>query len=163
MYQYLKFLPGSNVVRILTNPYQYLSHSEFCVWGKKSFEQRLKCPLPITLDCPLCHKEYRPKPRWIIPVVSRRDDKIYLIDIGWGIFSNLKNYVLDTRWGDPKNYDIDFYLESNKLIIIPKSNMHLPFDKFKYVVNTEYLTKVTKPCRQSLKIIEKRNYEPVRL
>jgi hypothetical protein len=172
MFKFLKLEPGSNRIRILTTPYQYYSHDNLIIKGKQPFEQKLKCPTALlgleNVKCKICLDGHRSKPRWMLGVVSYKDNESYLLDIDHKYFSKLRDLARHLSWGDPTKYDIDFvvnnYCESysiddNKVIPIP----HSDFDNTKYLdqIDIKQLSEMCKPSLEDLDIIESNKYEEI--
>jgi hypothetical protein len=110
MYSFLKLQEGSNEVRIISKPYQYFCHPTLLPKGSQPHEQKLKCAALRGEDssiCPLCKDGDRSRPRWIVPLISRRDKQIYLFDFDLYTFSQLRDFARSKMWGDPENYDVD--------------------------------------------------------
>jgi len=113
------------------------------------------------LKCSLC-EEHKARPRWMIPLVSRRDDKIYLIDIGYDEFSFLRELARSSHWGNPEKYDLDFSLEDGRIKILPIPNMHLDFDNSKYPLDKKELQDVCTASMKDLEVVLTKNYEKVK-
>lgn len=106
---FLKLAPGSNVVRILTLPYQYYLH-KYKFEGEKGFGHRIYCSAKHG-SCAVCAKGDKPKRRWLIGVIDRKTNSYKILDIGWSILKGVKTYNSDEDWGDPTHYDIDIVVD----------------------------------------------------
>jgi len=126
---FLKLNPGSNYVRIVTQPYQYRAHSKYVVKGEPHYGQKLKCaamPDPTLMLCKPCNDGERFHARWILGVISRKDSAFHYLDIGFEIFGQISSLVRTPLWGEPKDYDVDFLINDyDKVQIIPQEKINL--------------------------------------
>lgn len=96
---------GSNPVRIVTRPQQYVVHSGIKRTGDKGYGQKVKCS-KSNGSCPLCDMGYETSLRWFLGVIDRDTNTYKVLDIGPSIFFDIKT-LNDGRWGDPTKYDLD--------------------------------------------------------
>jgi hypothetical protein len=108
---WLRLSPGSNLVRILTLPYQYYQH-RYEIEGGKKYGYRVNCSM-ANGSCELCDKDNKPKRRWLLGVIDRKTNMFRMLDVGYGVFGNIKTYAQDEDWGDPSQYDIDIICNPN--------------------------------------------------
>lgn len=109
---FLRLSPGSNIVRLLTLPYQYHQHKHMIPGGKK-FGYRINCS-GANGSCPLCEMpDNKPKRRWFLGVISRKDNAYRVLDIGFAVFKAIQTLAKDEDWGDPSRYDIDIVVDPN--------------------------------------------------
>jgi len=109
---FLRLDEGSNEMRLVTQPFQYLVH-KYNKEGDTGFGQKVYCSM-IHGSCPLCATGDKPKPRWLIGVISRKTGKYQILDISYAVFSQIRKYARNTaRWGDPTKYDIDIVVDKN--------------------------------------------------
>jgi len=118
--EFLKLHSDSNVMRVLGLPYQYYSHPKYSSFFSLSHEQKLQCSI-LHGECSLCNEGDRVIPRWIIHVLSRRDQRLYLLDVGHSIFASLRKLYKSPQWGDLENYDINI-CQANSLF--PEMNIY---------------------------------------
>lgn len=108
---FLRLGPGSNVVRLLTLPFQYHQHKTLVPGGKK-WGYRVNCS-GANGSCPLCDKGEKPKRRWFLGVIDRKNDQYKILDIGYAVFKAIQTLAKDDDWGDPSRYDIDIVVDPN--------------------------------------------------
>jgi hypothetical protein len=109
---FLRLKEGSNEMRIITQPFQYLVH-KYKKEGDPGFGQKVSCSM-IHGSCPLCAAGDKAKPRWLLGVISRDGGKYQILDISFAVFGQIRKYARNTaRWGDPTKYDIDVVVDKN--------------------------------------------------
>ena len=109
---FLRLDEGSNELRLITQPFQYLVH-KYKKEGDPGFGQKISCSA-IHGSCPLCAIGDKAKPRWLLGVISRKTGKYQILDISFAVFSQIRKYARNTaRWGDPTKYDIDIVVDKN--------------------------------------------------
>jgi hypothetical protein len=106
---FMKLLEGDNVVRVVTNPYQFVVH-----WVKDSngANKRIRCSIK---DCPLCKQGIKSQFRWYIGVINRKTKNAEILEISHQIYEGIKGYakspdwnVFHTHeWGKVMGYDIN--------------------------------------------------------
>lgn len=111
---FLRLDEGSNEVRLVTQPFQYLHHKvKKEPNNPKDFGQKVLCSA-IHGSCPVCATGDKAKPRWLIGVISRKTGTYKILDISYAVFSQIRKYAKNTqRWGDPSKYDIDIIVDKN--------------------------------------------------
>ena len=100
---FMQLVEGENPIRIITNPYQFIVHWFNDVTGTK---RKIRCAVD---DCPLCRKGDRPQCRWFIGVIDRKSNIPKILEISSQIYTGIKRYASNPKWGDVKNYDINIY------------------------------------------------------
>jgi hypothetical protein len=110
---FLRLGPGSNIVRLLTLPYQYHQHKLTLPGGKK-FGYRINCS-GANGSCPICEMgaEHKAKRRWFLGVIDRKNNTYKTLDIGFAVFKAIQTLAKDEDWGDPSRYDIDIVVDPN--------------------------------------------------
>ena len=109
---FLRLDEGSNELRLITQPFQYLVH-KYKKEGDKGFGQKVMCSA-MHGSCPLCAIGDKAKPRWLIGVISRKTQTFKILDISFAVFSQIRKYARNTqRWGDPTKYDMDVVVDKN--------------------------------------------------
>lgn len=108
---FLRLGPGSNIVRLVTDPFQYYQH-KYKIPGDKGYGHRIACSGANGV-CAVCKKGDKPKRRWLIGVIDRKTSTYKILDIGWSVFKGIKTYAEDEDWGDPSRYDIDIVVDPN--------------------------------------------------
>lgn len=109
---FLRLDEGSNEMRIITQPFQYLVH-KYKKEGDPGFGQKVSCSM-IHGTCPLCVAGDKAKPRWLLGVISRKTGTYKILDISYAVFGQIRKYARNTaRWGDPTKYDIDIVVDKN--------------------------------------------------
>lgn len=111
---FLRLDEGSNELRILTQPSQYLVHKiKKDPNNPKDFGQKVSCSASHG-SCPACDLGDKAKPRWLLGVISRKTGTYKILDISFAVFSQIRKYAKNTaRWGDPTKYDIDIVVDKN--------------------------------------------------
>lgn len=109
---YLKLGSGSNIVRLLTAPYQYYQHKFKFPNEKTGYGHRINCS-GAHGSCAVCAQGDKPKRRWLVGVLDRKSNAYKVLDISWAIFKNVQDYNRDIDWGDPTSYDIDIVVNPN--------------------------------------------------
>lgn len=109
---FLRLDEGSNEMRLVTQPFQYLVH-KYKKEGDPGYGQKISCSA-IHGSCPLCAMGDKAKPRWLIGVISRKTGTYKILDVSFAVFSQIRKYARNTaRWGDPTKYDIDVFVDKN--------------------------------------------------
>lgn len=109
---FLRLEEGSNEMRLVTQPFQYLVH-KYKKEGDSGFGQKVSCSA-IHGSCPLCAMGDKAKPRWLLGVISRKTGTYKILDISFAVFSQIRKLARNTqRWGDPSKYDIDIVVDKN--------------------------------------------------
>lgn len=109
---FLRLDEGSNELRLITQPYQYLVH-KYKKEGEPGFGHKVSCSM-VHGSCPLCALGDKPKPRWLLGVISRKTDTSKILDISFAVYSQIRKLARNTaRWGDPTKYDIDIVVDKN--------------------------------------------------
>jgi hypothetical protein len=111
---FLRLDEGSNEMRIITQPFQYLVHKyKKDPNNPKDFGQKVSCSA-IHGSCPLCTMGDKAKPRWLLGVISRKTGTYKVLDVSFAVFSQIRKLARNTaRWGDPTKYDIDIVVDKN--------------------------------------------------
>jgi hypothetical protein len=109
---FLRLEEGSNEMRLVTQPFQYLVH-KYKKENDPGFGQKVSCSA-IHGSCPLCTTGDKAKPRWLLGVISRKTGTYKILDISFAVFSQIRKLARNTqRWGDPTKYDIDIVVDKN--------------------------------------------------
>lgn len=53
----------------------------------------------------------KPKPRWFIGVITRKDQSYKILDVGYAVYQSIRKLATNPRWGDPSKYDIDIFVD----------------------------------------------------
>ncbi len=108
---FLRLDEGSNEVRLLTQPFQYFVH-KYKKEGDTGFGQKVQCSA-IHGSCPLCATGDKAKPRWLLGVISRKTNTYKILDISFAVFSQIRKYAKNAKFGDPTKYDINIEVDKN--------------------------------------------------
>lgn len=109
---FLRLDEGSNELRLVTQPFQYLVH-KYKKEGEAGFGHKVQCSM-VHGSCPLCAAGDKAKPRWLLGVISRKTDTFKILDISFAVYSQIRKLARNTqRWGDPTKYDIDIVVDKN--------------------------------------------------
>ncbi len=111
---FLRLEEGSNEMRLITQPFQYLVHKvKKDPNNPKDFGQKVPCSA-LHGSCPLCSIGDKAKPRWLLGVISRKTGTYKILDVSFAVFSQIRKLARNTqRWGDPTKYDIDIVVDKN--------------------------------------------------
>jgi len=99
---YMKLEQGSNVVRIVTQPYQF----SVC-WVKDPQDVSRKVRSALVPSCPLVKRGEKLQKRWYVGVIERRSGTPKVLEVSSQIMAGLKDLANDSDWGNPKGYDVD--------------------------------------------------------
>lgn len=164
---WLRLDEGSNEVRLLTQPFQYLVH-KYKKEGDKGYGQKVMCSMSHG-SCPLCEAGDKAKPRWLLGVISRKTNTFKILDISFAVFSHIRKYAKNVqRWGDPTKYDIDIVVDKNggstgyySVQALPKEPLSAADQQIKDSVDLEDLRRRIMPPKpeQVQKRIDKINGE----
>lgn len=108
---FLRLDEGSNEIRLLTQPFQYFVH-KYKKEGDTGFGQKVQCSA-IHGSCPLCATGDKAKPRWLLGVISRKTNTYKILDISFAVFSQIRKYAKNAKFGDPTKYDINIEVDKN--------------------------------------------------
>lgn len=109
---FLRLDGGSNEMRLITQPFQYLVH-KYKKEGDPGYGQKISCSA-IHGSCPLCLNGDKAKPRWLLGVICRKTGTFKILDVSFAVFSQIRKLARNTaRWGDPTKYDIDIVVDKN--------------------------------------------------
>lgn len=144
---YMKLEQGSNVVRIITQPYQFT-----VCWIKDPQGVPRKVRSALVPACPLVKRGEKLQKRWYVGVLERRTGQAKIMEVSSQIMAALKDLASDGDWGNPKGYDIDVKRGnpgSQPLYrVVAKPKKPLTDDEAKlaksFVENTDF-AKMTKP------------------
>ena len=177
MTPFYELKPGANYLRFIGLPWQYRAHSDLVIKGDPSYGQRVMCLADMgdfvaedrSNGCFLC-RDNSSGSRWILPLI--KDDQVFLIDIGYGVFSQLRFLARHMFWNDPTNYLIDIDFEFNyetmktitrvtPCIIKPLSDEEM---KLKTNFDEKILSQLTEPPNQAYrdKLQDKGYHNPVK-
>jgi hypothetical protein len=148
---WLKLDEGSNELRLITQPFQFLVH-KYKKDDSDKFGQKVYCSA-IHGSCPLCDMGDKAKPRWLLGVISRKTGTYKILDISYAVFSQVRKYAKSTKWGDPTKYDLDIVVDKQggatgyySVQPIPKEPLSAADQKIKDDVDLDELKrKVTPP------------------
>jgi len=108
---FLRLLEGSNEIRLVTRPYQYLVHKhKKDPQNPKDFGIKVACSA-IHGSCPLCSQGNAAKPRWLLGVIERKTGSYKILDVGYAVFQQIRKLAKNQKWGDPTKYDLDILVD----------------------------------------------------
>lgn len=111
---WLRLEEGSNVVRLVTKPHQYIVHKGVKKVGDKGFGQKVYCSNPTGEgSCPCCDLGSKASQRWFIGVIEEKSNQYKILDISYQVFSQIRKLARNPKWGDPIKYDIDIVVDKN--------------------------------------------------
>ena len=108
---WLRLDEGSNVIRLVTAPHQYLVHKSVKAENDPGFGQKVSCSM-IHGSCDLCAQGHKAGPRWLLGVIDRRSASYKILDVSYQIFSQIRKLAKETDvWGDPTKYDLNIIVD----------------------------------------------------
>jgi len=108
---FLRLLEGSNEVRLVTRPYQYLVHKyKKEPNNPKDYGTKISCSA-IHGKCVLCNEGNSAKPRWLLGVIERKTGSYKILDVGYAVFQQIRKLAKNPKWGDPGKYDVDILVD----------------------------------------------------
>lgn len=108
---FLRLEEGENIMRLVTQPYQYLVH-KYKKEDDKGYGQKISCSA-MHGSCPLCDLGDKAKRRWFLGVISRKTGTYKVLDISYAVFSQIKKLAQSQHFGDPSKYDIVIVVDKN--------------------------------------------------
>ena len=105
--EFMRLAEGENIVRVLGNPVQFYVH-----WVTLPDGSKRKINSPISdqqLVMNLENLGFPKRPKWLLKVLDRSDDKFKLLEIGSQIFSGIKGLVNHPKWGKCSGYDLSIF------------------------------------------------------
>lgn len=124
---FLRLKDGPNVIRLVTRPYQYLTHKGIKKEGEPGFGRKVPCSQAHG-SCPLCEMEAQASPRFYLGVIDRAENRYKILDVSWSTLQDIKGFANDPIWGDPTKYDINIHKDPHhptKYYTV-KANPHTP-------------------------------------
>lgn len=110
---FLNLQNGDNEVRIVTSPFKYNLH-KYKAEGDKGFGRKILCSATKeNPECPLCELQDKVKSKMYIGVIDRKSNSYKIIDASSVIGQQLKTWVNNKRYGDPRGYDINIVVNKN--------------------------------------------------
>lgn len=106
---YMRLDSGSNVVRCVTKPHQYLVHS-YKEEGDPGFGDKVYCS-SFHKSCLLCEEGNKPKRRWFVGVIDRKTQTYKILDMSVTVFKTIQDLSRDEDYGNPEKYDIDIKVD----------------------------------------------------
>jgi hypothetical protein len=100
---------GDNIIRVVTLPYIYMSHSYMFEggpkWGSKVNCSRIEKDGRVIQECTLCSTGNKAKKRWMMGVLDRKVGGYKILDVTWAVYGTIKT-LATSAWGTPDKYDI---------------------------------------------------------
>jgi hypothetical protein len=149
--EFLRFSQNEAVFRVISKPFKYPVHKNVRAEGETK-GRKFPCSKENG-SCPLCDAGLEPKLQYMLGVIDRATGTYKVIDIGWGIFSQIKGYANSKIWGDPSRFDImvmknpaskgpaDYYLCQP----VPPSPLSIADQQIRDNIDLEYLRNKTSP------------------
>ena len=108
---FLRLAEGPNEVRLVTAPFQYLTHKyKKDENNPKDFGRKVGCSI-MHGSCPLCEMGDKAKQRWFYGVIDRKTGLYKVLDVSYAVFSQIRKLARNQRWGDPTKYDINIEVD----------------------------------------------------
>lgn len=150
---YLRLEEGSNEVRIVTNPHQYLMHKvKKDANNPKDFGVRVNCSSAHG-KCPICESGDKPKARWLFGVIDAKTNSYKVLDVSYSVFSQLKTLTKSPKWGPiVSSYDLEIIVNKNaspqdyyRVVPAGKSPLTADMQRMKDNADLDYLKSRTTP------------------
>lgn len=106
---YMRLENGTNVIRCVTRPHQYLVHN-YKEEGDSGFGAKIMCS-NFHKSCPLCEAGDRPKRRWLVGIIDRKTQTYKILDMSVSVFKAIQELSRDEDYGNPEGYDIDIKVD----------------------------------------------------
>lgn len=98
---FMKLEEGKNIVRVITNPYQFMVA---WVTDESGANKKIKSAIK---NCPLVKLGHKIQKRWYIGVIERKTNSAKILEVSAQILTSIKSLVKDPDWGPVANYDIN--------------------------------------------------------
>lgn len=129
-FPFYELRPGSNVLRCMTNPHQYVCHPNFILTGGTLHKQKLKCANHDGRSaCVICDSGSKAGCRWIIAVWSNFHENLFCLDFGFEIYRSIRALATDRMWGDPQIYDLNISTQYEYGFIVKDDINIIPYPK----------------------------------
>lgn len=109
---YLRLTQGSNVIRVVTNPYMYYYHKYKENKNDHGFGDKIKCSR-FHGSCLLCEKGLSRLERAYVGVIERDTGSYKVLDMSKSVLQDLQKLSEDDEWGTPTRYDIDIVVDKD--------------------------------------------------
>lgn len=109
---FIRLQGGSNIVRLVTKPYQYIIHKWKENQSAPGYGDKVMCSM-FHGSCPICELGDRPKQRWYVGVIDRKTQSYKILDMSPAIFQKVQTLNRSEVWGDPGTYDVDIVVDKN--------------------------------------------------
>lgn len=103
--KYLRLDNGTNEIRFVSRPHQYLVHN-YKEEGDSGFGKKILCS-SFHKSCPLCALKDRPKRRWLAAVIDRKTSTVQILDMSVSVFKAVQDLSREEDYGNPERYDIN--------------------------------------------------------
>jgi hypothetical protein len=103
--RYLKLLNGKNIVRLVTEPFQFMVHKVKFDGDQNKFGRSIKCALD---DCPLCAKDNPAKERYVVALITRKTGELKYLEFGGLLYNKIKGITENMEgYADPTTYELN--------------------------------------------------------
>jgi hypothetical protein len=135
--EFMRLNEGSNILRIVSNPYQYWVHTLENVNGKAFVKQQCS-KSPTEKRCPFCEMGNKSRKRYYLGVIDKKLGMYKILDLSNGVSGDIVSLTGDLDWGPPENgvfgYDLDFINKrsnppASRISIVPKPKKPLTADE----------------------------------
>ena len=98
---FMKLEEGPNEVRLISKPYQL-----YVCWTNDSSGAQRKVRAALE-NCPLAERGEKIQAHWYTAIINRKTGKPAILEMGSQIFKQIVSLRKNTKWGDPRFYDIN--------------------------------------------------------
>lgn len=147
---------GSNIIRVLTNPFGYTVHQNVKKKGDAGKGQKVPCSATQENGgkCVLCEMKHPNKSRWYFGVLDRKTGAYKVLDVPYMVFGPIRDLNRPPKkeiWGDPTKYDVDITVNKANpsayytVTPIPHKPLTAPEQQIRDTADLEYLKKKSEP------------------
>jgi hypothetical protein len=166
--EFLRLEQGSNVVKIVTDPYEFLIHRYKSPLSTQSYGDKLMSCFPagtrsfeLGVD-PFFDKKVseakddkekkaaRPQSRWYIGVIEKKTMTFKLMEASYSLVKAIVQIAKDEDYGDPKRYYLDIKVDRNGgatgyYTVVPKPPMPLSLEE-QSIIESIDIESIEKRC-----------------
>jgi hypothetical protein len=103
---WLRLQDGDNDIRIVTPPFKY-QMVRFKTGPQDNVGKRVRCSAPVK-ECPAVKQAgCKPKERWLVGCIDRRDNKLKIFDMSVQVYDYLNTMENNIKIGSPLERDIN--------------------------------------------------------
>ena len=101
---------GINTVRLVTNPFRYLTHKVTFEGDDNQYGRNIRC---ATEGCPLCAQDSPAKDKFVVGAINRKNGEAKFLEFGPQIYQSINTIRQLKDYKDVKDFDINI-IKNNK-------------------------------------------------